>query len=148
MSTSRSQWIGKRGQTNADAAIGQVLDRQPGEHVQQLPDAQIADSPYQARRPFSDASVEDLAQGMRTMGFQGVLIVRPHGDLDKQRVGFYQLVYGHRRRAAWQRVCAERDERCLLPVIVREVSDDRMLTWGAKSALSTRQIRSAADPPV
>jgi hypothetical protein len=126
MSTSRSQWIGKRGQLNADAAIGQVLDRQPGEQVQHLPDTQITDSPYQARRPFSDASVEDLAQGMRTMGFQGVLIVRPHGDLAKQRAGFYQLVYGHRRRAAWQRVCAERDECCLLPVIAREVSDDRI----------------------
>ena len=34
MSTSRGQWIGKRGQINADAAIGQVLDRQPGEQVQ------------------------------------------------------------------------------------------------------------------
>jgi len=140
MSTSRGQWIGKRGQINADAAIGQVLDRQPGEQVQQLPDAQIADSPYQARHPFSDASVEDLAQGMRTMGFQGVLIVRPHGDLDKQRAGFYQLVYGHRRRAAWQRVCAERDERCLLPVIVREVSDDRMLTIGAQENLQREDL--------
>jgi ParB family chromosome partitioning protein len=140
MSTSRSQWIGKRGQIDADAAIGQVLDRQPGEQIQHLPDAQIADSPYQARRPFSDASVEDLAQSMRTMGFQGVLIVRPHGNLDRQRAGFYQLVYGHRRRAAWQRVCAERNERCLLPVIVREVSDERMLTIGAQENLQREDL--------
>src|SRR6266545_6399799 len=132
MSARRGEWISKRGQVDVAAAIDQVLDRQPGEQVQQLEDTQIEDSPYQARRPFSDASVEDLAQGMRTMGFQGVLIVRPHGDLDRQRAGFYQLVYGHRRRAAWQRVCAERNERCLLPVIVREASDDRMLTIGAQ----------------
>jgi hypothetical protein len=32
------------------------------------------DSPYLARQPFSDASVEELAQAMREAGFQGVLI--------------------------------------------------------------------------
>jgi hypothetical protein len=53
------------------------LRAQPGEQVQQIADALIEDSPYQARQPFSDESVEDLAQGMRAAGFQGVLIVRP-----------------------------------------------------------------------
>src|SRR4051812_12800700 len=43
-----------------------------------LPDDQIEDSPYQARRLFDEQSVEELAQGMRESGFQGVLIVRPH----------------------------------------------------------------------
>src|SRR5690242_15092766 len=105
MSTRRGEWISKRGQTDVAGAIDQVLDRQPGEHVQQLDDTQIEDSPFQARRPFNNASVEDLAQGMREMGFQGVLIVRPHGSLAERRRGLYQLVYGHRRRAAWRHVC-------------------------------------------
>jgi len=140
MSARRGEWISKRGQVDVAAAIDQVLDRQPGEQLQLLEDMQIEDSPYQARRPFSDASVEDLAQGMREMGFQGVLIVRPHGDASKQRHGFYQLVYGHRRRAAWRRVCAERGERCLLPVVIREVSDERMLTIGAQENLQREDL--------
>jgi ParB family transcriptional regulator, chromosome partitioning protein len=140
MSTRRREWISKRGQTDVAGAIDQVLDRQPGEHVQQLDDTQIEDSPFQARRPFSGASVEDLAQGMREMGFQGVLIVRPHGELAERRRGLYQLVYGHRRRAAWRHVCAERGERCALPVVIREVSDERMLTIGAQENLQREDL--------
>lgn len=104
------------------------------------PDAHIEDSPYQARRPFSDASVEELAQGMREVGFQGVLIVRPHGDLAKRRRRLVQLIYGHRRRAAWRLVCAERGEPCLIPVVVREVSDAQMLTIGAQENLQRQDL--------
>ena len=140
MSASRGAWISKRGQAGADSAIGQVLDRQPGEPLLQVADAQIEDSPYQARRPFSDASVAELAQGMRAVGFQGVLIVRPHPDPLRRREELYQLAYGHRRRAAWRRVCAERGEACLLPVVVRELSDERMLTIGAQENLQRADL--------
>jgi ParB family chromosome partitioning protein len=140
MSARRGEWISKRGQLNVATAIDQVLERQPDEQVHLLDDTQIEDSPYQARRPFNDASVEALAQGMREIGFQGVLIVRPHGEPLKQRHGRYQLVYGHRRRAAWRRVCAERGERCLLPVVIREVSDERMLTIGAQENLQREDL--------
>ncbi|HEU5100280.1 MAG TPA: hypothetical protein VFU22_14730, partial [Roseiflexaceae bacterium] len=87
MSSKRGTWISRRGQAGADAAIDQVIDRQPqpGEQVQQIADALIEDSPYQARQAFSDESVEDLAQGMRAAGFQGVLVVRPHGEPQKRR---------------------------------------------------------------
>ena len=88
-----------------------------------LPDEQIADSPYQARQPFDEQSVEELAQGMREAGFQGILIVRPHSDPIERRRGVVQLVYGHRLRLAWRRVCLERGERCLLPVAIRQTSD-------------------------
>jgi ParB family chromosome partitioning protein len=142
MSKQRSVWISRRGQADAEAAIDQVIDRQPqaGEQVQQLRDDQIEDSPYQARRPFSADSVEDLAQGMREAGFQGVLIVRPHNDPVKRRRGLVQLVYGHRRRAAWRLISAERSEPCLLPVVVREVSDERMLTIGAQENLQRKDL--------
>jgi ParB-like nuclease domain len=102
MSNRRSAWIDRRGQRGADAAIDQVIERQvqAGEQVQQLADELIEDSPYQARQSFSTESVEDLAQGMREAGFQGVLIVRPHSDPAKRRRGIVQLVYGHRRRMA------------------------------------------------
>jgi ParB/RepB/Spo0J family partition protein len=142
MSSKRGAWISRRGQADAEVAIDQVIERQPlaGEQVQQLPDAQIEDSPYQARQPFSDASVEELAQAMREVGFQGVLIVRPHGDLVKRRRGLVQLIYGHRRRAAWRLVCVERGQPCLLPMVVREVSDQQLLTIGAQENLQRQDL--------
>jgi ParB/RepB/Spo0J family partition protein len=142
MSSKRGAWISRRGQADAEHAIDQVIDRQvqPGEQVQHLPDEQIEDSPYQARQPFSDANVDDLAQGMRQTGFQGVLIVRLHGDLAKRRRGLVQLVYGHRRRAAWRLICAERGQPCLLPVVVRDISDAQMLTIGAQENLQRQDL--------
>lgn len=142
MTSKRGTWISRRGQAGADAAIDQVIDRQPqpGEQVQQIADALIEDSPYQARQAFSDESVEDLAQGMRAAGFQAVLIVRPHGEAHKRRSGMFQLVYGHRRRAAWRQVCMDRGEPCVLPVIVRSVSDEQMLLIGAQENLQRQDL--------
>ncbi len=142
MSNRRSTWIDRRGQRDADAAIDQVIDRQPqtGEQVQQLADDLIEDSVYQARQSFSTESIEALAQGMREAGFQGVLIVRPHSDPAKRRRGIVQLVYGHRRRMAWRQVCAERGSPCLVPVVVREVDDAQLLTIGAQENLQRQDL--------
>lgn len=142
MSSKRGTWISQRGQAGADAAIDQVIDRQPqpGEQVQQIADALIEDSPYQARQAFSNESVEDLAQGMRAAGFHGVLIVRPHGEPHKRRSDLFQLVYGHRRRAAWRQVCMDRGEPCVLPVIVRSVGDEQMLLIGAQENLQRQDL--------
>src|SRR5262245_65620130 len=130
MSNKRGQWLTRRGQADVAAAIDQVIDQQPrpGEQVEDIPDELIEDSPYQARQYLDETSLEELAEGMREVGFQGVLIVRPHGDLAQRRRGSCQLVYGHRRRAEWRRVCNEWGERCMVPVVVREFSDGRMVT--------------------
>jgi hypothetical protein len=97
MSAQRGKWIARRGQVGAESAIDQVIDGSlhAGEQVRQVADELLADSPYQARQPFSAHEVEELAQGMRGSGFQGVLIVRPHSDAAKRRRGYYQLAYGH-----------------------------------------------------
>ena len=142
MSNRRSAWIDRRGQRGAESAIDQVIERQvqSGEQVQHLADELIEDSPYQARRTFSVESVEELAQGMRAAGFQGILIVRPHSDPGKRRHGLVQLVYGHRRRIAWRQICAERSTPCLLPVVVREVDDAQLLTIGAQENLQRQDL--------
>jgi ParB family chromosome partitioning protein len=142
MSNRRSAWIDRRGQRGADAAIDQVIERQPhaGEQVQQVADELIEDSPYQARQTFNIESVKELAQGMREAGFQGVLIVRPHSDPAKRRRGIVQLVYGHRRRLAWRQVCSERESPCLVPVVVREVSDAQLLIVGAQENLQRQEL--------
>jgi ParB family transcriptional regulator, chromosome partitioning protein len=142
MSNKRGSWISRRGQTDAAAAIDQVIDRQqqPDEQIQMIPDNRIVDSPYQARQPFDEQSLEELAQGMRESGFQGVLIARPHSDAAERRRGMVQLIYGHRRRVAWRKVCEERGEPCLLPVVVREISDEQMLTIGAQENLQRQDL--------
>jgi len=142
MSNRRSAWIERRGQRGADAAIDQVIERQPhaGEQVQQVADELIEDSPYQARQTFNIENVEELAQGMREAGFQGVLIVRPHNDPAKRRRGIVQLVYGHRRRIAWRQICAEGEAPCFVPVVVREVSDAELLTIGAQENLQRQDL--------
>jgi ParB family transcriptional regulator, chromosome partitioning protein len=142
MSAQRGKWIARRGQVGAESAIDQVIDGSlhAGEQVRQVADELLADSPYQARQPFSAHEVEELAQGMRGSGFQGVLIVRPHSDAAKRRRGYYQLAYGHRRRAAWRKVCEERSEPCVVPVVVRELSDAEMLTIGAQENLQRQDL--------
>ena len=142
MSNHRREWISRRGQSGAELAIDQIIDRQPqvDEQIHQLADDLIEDSPYQARQSFSDDSVEDLAQGMREAGFQGVLIVRPHSDSNKRRRGMVQLVYGHRRRVAWRRVCNENDKLCHLPAVIREIDDAQLLTIGAQENLQRQDL--------
>jgi ParB-like nuclease domain len=102
MSNKRGPWLTRRGQADVAAAIDQVVNQQPrpGEQVQDISDKLIEDSPYQARQSLDETNLDDLAQGMREVGFQGVLIIRPHSDPTQRRRGYFQLVYGHRRRAA------------------------------------------------
>ena len=91
MCNKRGQWLTRRGQADVAAAIDQVIDRQPqpGEQVQEVPDGLIEDSPYQARQSLDETSLEELAQGTREVGIQGVLIVRPHGNPVQRRRGFF-----------------------------------------------------------
>jgi ParB/RepB/Spo0J family partition protein len=142
MSRSRGAWINRRGQADVDRAIDLVIagQPQPGEHVQLIADELIEDSPYQARHTFDARSVDDLAQGMRESGFQGVLIVRPHGDPTKRQHGLYQLVYGHCRRIAWRSICMERGEPCRLATVVRAISDAQLLTIGAQENLQRQDL--------
>jgi ParB family transcriptional regulator, chromosome partitioning protein len=140
MTKKREGWISRRGQAGAATAVELVLERQPQEPVQQVADERIEDSPYQARGPINDASVSELAQGMASAGLQGVLIVRPYGDATKRRHGLFQLVYGHRRRAAWRLVCQSRGEPCVLPVVLREIGDAQMLTIGAQENLQRQDL--------
>ncbi|NTV62929.1 MAG: ParB/RepB/Spo0J family partition protein [Oscillochloris sp.] len=127
---------------DASAEIGEALglEVQAGDEVRQIPDDLIEDSPYQARVSYDDAQIADLAEGMREMGFQGVLFVRPHPDGPRAGRERYQLVYGHRRRRAWRLICAERGTPCILPVVVRSFTDRHMLTIGAQENLQREDL--------
>lgn len=79
----------------------------------------LLNNPYQPRHPARDDNIDELAGVIKSQGFQGVLVARP-ADVKK---GFYQLTAGHRRREA-----AKRAGLSTLPVIVRELSDEEMVT--------------------
>lgn len=127
---------------DAEKEIGQAvgLTIQQGDQVLQVPDELVEDSPYQARAGYDDTQLAELAQGMRETGFQGVLFVRPHPDAPSGRIARYQLIYGHRRRRAWRIVCTERGAPCLLPVIVRQLSNQQLLTVGAQENLQREDL--------
>src|SRR5689334_3725212 len=82
-----------------------------------LPIHHLLSNPYQPRQELFDDSLDELASVIRTQGFQGVLIARPAPD----RNGYYQLTAGHRRREA-----ARRAGLSVLPVVVRDLTEDEM----------------------
>lgn len=138
MSRRQSGWKARGGQPDAAAAIDMVLDERPhpGERVLFVDDGLVDDSPYQARALYNPDQLGELTQGMREAGFQGVLLVRSH----PAKAGRFELVFGHRRRLAWRQVCAERNELCRLPVIVRAFSDAQLLTIGAQENLQREDL--------
>ncbi len=136
MNKAQSAWLSQRGQPGADRAVDHLLGMRPDEHIQQIEDSLIDDSPAQVREPFTEESLHDLVQSMQQAGFTGVLVVRPH---PKERDRF-ELVFGHRRRAAWRMVCREAQRACLIPAIIRPVTDRDMLLQGATENLARADL--------
>src|SRR6476620_1413289 len=79
----------------------------------------LLNNPYQPRQEIRDDSVAELASVIRAQGFEGVLVARPVPN----RSGYYQLTAGHRRREA-----ARRAGLALLPVVVRDLTEEEMVT--------------------
>jgi ParB family chromosome partitioning protein len=78
--------------------------------LMQLTLDQIAPNPYQPRRMFNEASIEELARSVREHGIVQPLVVSRAGD-------HYNLVAGERRYRAAQRAGLE-----TVPVIVKELA--------------------------
>jgi ParB family chromosome partitioning protein len=75
----------------------------------------ITASPFQPRRIFDDAKLEELAASIRNQGIVQPLVVRPKGDQ-------FELIAGERRwRAAVRAGLKE------VPVVIREASDHEAL---------------------
>lgn len=77
----------------------------------------LHDNPYQPRLKADDSNLKELAQVIKSQGFQGVLVARPHPDMSEQ----YQITAGHRRREA-----SKQAGLSMLPVVVKELSDEEM----------------------
>ena len=77
----------------------------------------LKDNPYQPRTYMDRAGLNELAQVIKAQGFQGVLVARPHPQLNSN----YQLTAGHRRREA-----AKIAGLLNIPIVVLELADEEM----------------------
>jgi ParB family chromosome partitioning protein len=129
----------KRARVTEDSAkatlgAGGILDR-IGEvsstvEVRDIPLNEIQPNPFQPRQHFDQDSLEELAGAMRTHGFYGHLVVRPHGRS-------YQLAYGERRLRAAKLAALQ-----TIPAQVRELSNNQMM----EIALTENVLRENLHP--
>ena len=77
--------------------------------LMQLPLASIAPNPYQPRKTFNEASIDELARSVREHGIVQPLVVTRAGDR-------YKLIAGERRYRAAQKAGLQ-----TVPVIVKEM---------------------------
>ncbi len=98
------------------------------EFISQLPPDKLSPfekHPYQVRE---DAAMDELIESVRTHGILSPLLVRPKGE-------GYELVSGHRRRFAAQKL-----DLPTVPVLVREMSDDEAVILMVDSNLQRENL--------
>jgi ParB family transcriptional regulator, chromosome partitioning protein len=98
------------------ALIAPAAAAESAEAGRTLPISQIHPNRLQPRTEFDDSQLEELAASIRTQGLIQPLIVSPTGK------GTYTIVAGERR---WR--AAQRAGLTVVPVVVRQVRDDREL---------------------
>jgi len=106
----------------------EVVATSQDQRVQQVDPKYLLDSPFQKRKDYGDLA--GLADSILTRGFRGALPVRLHPT----RVGFFQLVFGHRRREAAKMAGV------LVPVIVSELSDEDMAFLALRENLDREDL--------
>ena len=98
------------------------------EFISQLPPDKLspfAKHPYQVRE---DAAMDELMESIRTHGVLSPLLARPKGE-------GYELVSGHRRRLAAQKL-----DLPTVPVLVREMTDDEAVILMVDSNLQRENL--------
>lgn len=98
------------------------------EYIRQLPPDKLLpfqNHPYQVRE---DAAMEELTESIRTHGVLSPLLARPKDE-------GYELVSGHRRRLAAQKLGLK-----AIPVLVREMTDDEAVILMVDSNLQRENL--------
>ncbi|MFP5245880.1 MAG: ParB/RepB/Spo0J family partition protein [Thermoanaerobaculia bacterium] len=85
----------------------------PGAGLAMVPIEQISPNPYQPRKTFNEASIEELARSVREHGIVQPLVVTRIGD------NKYRLIAGERRFRAAQKAGLD-----TVPVVVKETMTD------------------------
>ena len=98
-----------------DALIEKVEEKKPEEAARTLPIASLHPNRFQPRTYFDDSAIAELAESIRAQGIIQPLVVAPEGD-------GWAIIAGERRWRAARLAGLE-----TVPVVVREVADDREL---------------------
>ncbi|MFP4070735.1 MAG: ParB/RepB/Spo0J family partition protein [Desulfovibrionales bacterium] len=94
--------------------VAETPQNAPG--VRLIPLSDIVPNPHQPRQHFSEDSLSELAQSIRTQGVLQPVLVRPGKN------GGFELIAGERRLRASR--LAELEE---IPALVREISDEESM---------------------
>lgn len=113
LAKSESRRLGK----GLGALLGEYLEEPTSGDIpiREVEVGRIRPNPFQPRRQFEDAALDELEASIRENGLLQPLVVRPSGP-------DYELVAGERR---WRVLTRLRWERA--PTIVRPLSDEQML---------------------
>jgi ParB family chromosome partitioning protein len=98
-----------------DALIEKVEEKKPEEPVRTLPLDRLHPNRFQPRTYFDDAAIAELSESIKAQGIIQPLVVAPEGD-------GWAIIAGERRWRAARRAGLE-----AVPVVIREVADDREL---------------------
>src|SRR5436190_7036247 len=102
---------------SAAATAARVAGTQPrpeGDFVEQIPLDLIDDNPYQTRRAFDPAALNELAESIKASGLAQPIVVRPGAN------GRYVLVLGERRCRA-----SKLAGKPTIAAIVRRLGDEQ-----------------------
>ena len=119
------------------AALGQGLGAllPPSRNIdgdkadKEIPIGQLHKNRYQPRKNFDAVAISELAQSLKESGMIQPIIVRPAGS------GQYEIIAGERRWRAAQQAGMSR-----VPVIIREVSDEKALEWALVENLQREDL--------
>ena len=98
------------------------------EFISQLPPDKLTPFAKHPYRVQEDAAMDELIESVRTHGILSPLLVRPKGE-------GYELVSGHRRRFAAQKL-----DLPTVPVLVREMTDDEAVILMVDSNLQRENL--------
>ena len=105
----------KRGLGRGLDALIETAPEAPQEAVRTLPLDSLRPNRFQPRSHFNEAQIDELAESIRTQGIVQPLVVTPEGES-------WTIIAGERRWRAARKAGLES-----VPVVVREVADDREL---------------------
>ena len=98
------------------------------EFISQLPPDKLSPFAKHPYRVWEDAAMDELVESIRVHGILSPLLARPKGE-------GYELVSGHRRRLAAQKLGLP-----TVPVLVREMSDDEAVILMVDSNLQRENL--------
>jgi ParB/RepB/Spo0J family partition protein len=105
----------KRGLGRGLDSLLETVPEKPPEGIRTLPIDSLRPNRFQPRTHFADAALEELADSIRAQGIVQPLVVTPEGE-------GWAIIAGERRWRAARMAGLEH-----VPVVVREVADDREL---------------------